>query len=345
MSGAEKKTGRPLPKKWFFAAGAILGLLLVTVTWMNHGKESTDDAFIEAHIVQISPEISERVLKVCVDDNQMIQKGDLLVELDPRNNQALYAQAEANLATSQAKLVQAQAQLTTAEADLAQSQSDVIEAQANADNAAKELTRSTELRVRGVIAQREFDNAQAEKLSSQAGLLGKQKKVLGSTSDIKVAEAAVTAAEAQVKQGEALLETARLRLSFTKIYAPESGLVTRKNVEPGNYVQTGNALMAIVPDEYWVIANYKETQLSHMRPGQSVDIKLDAYPWLKLHGHVDSIQAGTGSRFSLLPAENATGNFVKVVQRVPVKIVLDALPKDTPQLAPGMSAVPTVYVQ
>lgn len=121
--------------------------------------------------------------------------------------------------------------------------------------------------------------------------------------------------------------------------------MTRKNVEPVSYVQTGNALMAIVPDDYWVIANFKETQLSRMRPGQSVEIKLDAYPWMKLRGHVDSIQAGTGSRFSLLLSENATGNYVKAVQRVPVKIVLDALPNDAPQLAPGMSVGPTVFVQ
>ena len=145
-------------------------------------------------------------------------------------------------------------------------------------------------------------------------------------------------------QAQAILDSARLRLSYTKIYAPTDGRVTRKNVEPGSSVQTGATLLAIVPSDTWVVANFKETQLDDMRPGQPVDIHVDAYPSLDLHGRVESIQSGTGSRFSLLPSENATGNFVKVVQRVPVKIFITDLPKDAPELTPGMSVVPTVHV-
>jgi membrane fusion protein (multidrug efflux system) len=323
----------------------IVGVIVATAVYLSHrGKESTDDAFIESHVITISPQISERVNRVLVSDNQLVKKGDLLVELDPLNEEVIYETARANLVSSEAKLVQARAQFSAAESDAAQSRADIQEAQANADNAAKELARSTELRKSGAIAQREFDNAQAQALSTKAALVSKQQSALSSESTVKVRAAEVNAAQASVDQAKAMLDAAKLRLSYTKIYAPESGRVTRKNVEPGSYVQTGNALLAIVPPEIWVVANFKETQLDHMRPGQPVDIRVDAYPSLKFEGRVDSIQSGTGSRFSLLPAENATGNFVKVVQRVPVKITFAQLPKDVPELAPGMSVVPTVHV-
>jgi membrane fusion protein (multidrug efflux system) len=324
---------------------AVLGVIVATAVYLSHrGKESTDDAFIEARVITISPQISERVNRVLVSDNQLVQKGDLLVELDPLNEQVIYETARANLVSSEAKLAQARAQLTAAESDLAQSHADVQQARANADNAAKELSRSTELRTSGAIAQREFDNAQMQALSSKAALVGKQQSALSAESTVKVRAAEVNAAQASVDQAKAMLDAAKLRLSYTKIHAPEAGRVTRKNVEPGSYVQTGNALLAIVPPEIWVIANFKETQLDHMRPGQRVDIRVDAYSSQEFEGRVDSIQSGTGSRFSLLPAENATGNFVKVVQRVPVKITFMNMPKDAPPLAPGMSVVPTVHV-
>jgi membrane fusion protein, multidrug efflux system len=182
-----------------------------------------------------------------------------------------------------------------------------------------------------------------EALSSRAAFDGKRQSALSAQSSVKVRAAEVKAAEAQIVQAQAVLASAMLRLSYTRILAPTTGRITRKNVEPGSYVQTGSALFAIVPPDVWVVANFKETQLDQMRPGQPVDVRIDAYPSLDLHGKVESIQSGTGSRFSLLPSENATGNYVKVVQRVPVKILLD-LPKDAPELTPGMSVVPTVHV-
>ncbi|MDD5198513.1 MAG: HlyD family secretion protein [Terrimicrobiaceae bacterium] len=321
---------------------AIVGGLAVYVA--NRGKISTDDAFIEAHIISISPQISERVNRVLVSDNQLVKRGDLLVELDPLNEQVILETARANLASCEAKLVQARAQLAATDADLSEKRADISQAQASADNATKELARSVQLRQSGAIAQREYDNAQAQALSTKAALDSKQQVAFSAESAVKVAAAQVNAADAQVAQAKALLDAARLRLSYTRIEAPETGRVTRKSVEPGSYVQTGAALLAIVPPEVWVVANFKETQLDKVRPGQPVDIKVDAYPSLKFHGRVDSIQSGTGSRFSLLPAENATGNYVKVVQRVPLKIVLDALPKDAPLLSPGMSVVPTIHV-
>jgi len=324
-------------------AGVAVGI--GAFVYLSHrGKESTDDAFIEGHIVQISPKIAERVDKVLVDDNAIVKAGDPLVELDPLDNMALVAQAEANLASSQAKLIQAQAQLKSAEAGFEQARADIQQEQASSENSDKELTRSTDLRKSGAIAQREYDTALMEQQSARASLVSKQKKALAAESDVKVANAAVQSAQAMVRQAEALMQTAKLRISYTHITAPQSGRVTRKNVEPGNYVQAGSPLMAIVSNDVWVVANFKETQLDEMRPGQRVDIRVDAYPDLQVTGHVDSIQSGTGSRFSLLPSENATGNYVKVVQRVPVKIVLDPLPQGSPILGPGMSVIPTVHV-
>ena len=341
----------PAPKPGFPRRRAILAVVALALAagalayyFSHRGQESTDDSFIESHVIQISPQIAERVEKVAVEDNQIVEKGALLVELDAQNEVVLLETAKANLASAEAKLVQAQSQLDATNAALAQAQADVQEAQATADNAAKELTRSRELKKSGAIAQREYDPSQTQALSSRAASDSKRQSALSAASKIKVGAAEVQAAEAQVVQAKAMLDAARLRLSYTKIHAPAAGRVTRKNVEPGSYVQTGNALLAIVPPEVWVVANFKETQLDRMRPGQPVDLRVDAYPSLRLRGRVDSIQSGTGSRFSLLPAENATGNYVKVVQRVPVKISFVDLPKDAPELTPGMSVVPTVHV-
>ena len=334
----------------FVARGAVgvalfIGLVFgVRYFLQARHLESTDDAFIEAHVMQISPKISEKVLRVLVEDNQMVKRGDLLVELDPRDAQALVNQAKANLNSSLAKLAEAKAQLAAVRAGQAQAAADVNESRALADNAGKEAVRSKTLRKSGAIAQREFDQMMAGELSTKAALASKEQKAIGAESNVQVAVASVASAEAMVEQSRALLDTTQIRLDNTKIFAPEAGRVTRKNVEIGNFIQPGNALMAIVAPEVWVIANFKETQLSRVHPGQPVEVRVDSHPRLRLKGKVDSIQDGTGSRFSLLPPENATGNYVKVVQRVPVKIQIE-LPAGSPLLVPGMSVTPFVQVR
>jgi len=337
------KRPAPVRKGLLLGLAAAIVVIGIGVYLAHRGKESTDDAFIEAHVVSVSPQISERVARVLVDDNQLVSKGDKLVELASLDEEVVYESAVANLASSQAKYAQAQAQLAAAQANAAQARADVQEAKANADNAARDLVRDTELRQSGAIAQREYDNARASALGTKAQLDSKQQNALAVESSVNVSTAELKAAEASIAQAKTVLAAAQLRLSYTTIYAPVSGRVTRKNVEPGSYVQAGNPLLAIVPPKVWVIANFKETQLDDMRPGQHVDIRIDAYPSLHLKGVVDSIQSGTGSRFSLLPAENATGNYVKVVQRVPVKIDLQDPPKNMPELSAGMSVTPTVY--
>ena len=250
--------------------------------------ETTDDAFIDVHFVSVAPKIAGRVAAVHVDDNQLVKKGDVLVEIDPRDFQIALAQAKANLAKDKATQIQAKAN----------------------------EERAQDLFTRNVISTQDRDTNIATSESSKA---------------------AVEADQASVEQAEA-------NLSYTKITAPSDGYVTKQAVTSGDYVQVGQALMSIVPPRVWVIANFKETQLRNMRPGQPVDISVDAYPSLKLRGRVDSIQAGSGAAFSLLPPENATGNYVKVVQRVPVKIVLDERQELQRVLGPGMSVVPTVAV-
>ena len=338
------------PNKPLLVRAAVLIAILIALAFGIHafvksrGRVSTDDAFIEAHIMQISPKISEKVLRIPVDDNQMVMRGDLLVELDPRDTEALVKQAKANVDSAEAKLAEAKARLGAEQAGLAQAQADVNESKALADNADQEMTRSRSLRESGAIAQREYDQTRAGELSTNAALASKQQKAIAAGAGVNIAVAAVASAAAWVEQSRALLDTAQLRLDNTRIYAPGDGRVTRKNVEEGNFVQPGNALLAIVGPEVWVVANFKETQLARVRPGQSVEVEVDSYPDLRIRGKVDSIQAGTGSRFSLLPAENATGNFVKVVQRVPVKITLD-VPPGAPLLAPGMSVSPSVLAR
>ncbi|MEI6032886.1 MAG: HlyD family secretion protein [Verrucomicrobiae bacterium] len=339
------KEKKPLFVRWGMAIGLLLALVFgVRFYLQSRGRQSTDDAFIEAHVMQVSSKISEKVVRVLVDDNQVVKGGDVLVELDPRDAQALLSQAKANLDSSEAKLAEARARLGAEQAGLAQALADTSETKALADNAGQELLRSKSLRKSGAIAQREYDQMMAGDLSRKAALTSKQQRAIGAQAGISVAVAAVASAAAWVEQSRALLDTARLRMDNTRICAPGDGRIARKNVEPGNFVQPGNALMALVAPEVWVIANFKETQLDRLRPGQAVEVRVDSYPSLLLKGKVESIQAGTGSRFSLLPPENATGNYVKVVQRVPVKIELE-LPVDSPLLAPGMSVSPSVMVR
>jgi membrane fusion protein, multidrug efflux system len=288
-----KKTKRSL----FRRPGVIVAAAALAIAGIGYGAfamfhsfthESTDDAFINAHIVSTAPKIAGRVAAVHITDNQDVKKGDLLIEIDPADAEAALAQAKGNLA----------------------------KARATHDKAEQDQKRALGLFSKGVLSAEQRDTA---------------------VQNASTAKADTEAAEAAVQQAE-------LNLQYTKINAPEDGRVTNKAVEPGDYVQVGQTIFALVTPERWLTANFKETQLRNMRPGQPAQVSVDAYPDHPLRGHVDSIQAGSGARFSLLPPENATGNYVKVVQRVPVKIVLDEQPDVQRALGPGMSVVPSVAV-
>lgn len=323
------------------------------------GHETTDDAFIDGHIVQVSPQVSGHVTKVYVEDNQVVRAGDPLVDLDPRDYQAAVDQAQARLAAAQAdsqvsqgQVAQAQAQVTTAEAQVAQAQAKLASDEAEAERAQGDLARYDQARKQGVVTAQEWQEYQTRMRTTQAAVEASRKAVAAARAQVVQAQATaqaaisrIAASQAAIQQAQAGLESARLNLSYTHVVAAQDGRVTRKSVEAGNYVQPGQAILALVDPQVWVTANFKETQLDGIHPGQKVEVKVDAYPKAVFEGRVDSVQAGTGARFSMLPPENATGNYVKVVQRVPVKIVLDKPIDGQHLLAPGMSVEPIVAIR
>ena len=305
--------------------------------------ESTDDAFIEAHVTPIAPQVAGRVAQLMVQDNQEVKAGDVLLQIDPSDFQTKLDQERANLAASKSRLDQANAQFTVDQAKVEQEKANVVAAQAEARQAEADDKRYQAVGSFAVSAS-QLDLAGTQARSADAQMDAARNKELAAEAQSALDQASIQTAAAEVQSSEAAVHQAELNLSYTQVKAPEAGYVTHRTVEAGAYVQTGQALLAIVPHQVWVVANFKETQLTDMRAGQPVAVTVDAYPQVKFKGHVDSIQSGTGPRFSLLPPENATGNYVKVVQRVPVKIVLDdaAAPY---VLGPGMSVVPEVRVK
>ena len=305
--------------------------------------ETTDDAFVEAHVPAMAAQISGRVSELLVKDNQEVKQGQVLLEIDPRDYEAALAQAQANLAAARSRLAQAKAQFAVDQAKADEEHADLAAVEAQAAYAETNLARLEAIGDYGV-SQDQIDVGQTQLRSTAADVQVELNKISAAEAQAALSKASVATAQANVRQNQAALEQAELNLSYTKITAPESGYVTHRTVEQGSYIQPGQALLAIVPDHVWIVANFKETQLAHMRPGQPVTVHVDAYPQLKFTGHVDSIQHGSGASFSLFPPENATGNYVKVVQRVPVKIVLDAVSDANAVLGPGMSVEPKVRV-
>ncbi len=305
--------------------------------------ESTDDAFVEAHVTPIAPQIAGRVTRVLVEDNQEVRPGDVLVQVDPSDYQAKLDQENANLAAAQSRLEQAKAQFSVDQSKVQQEKANLVAAEAEAKRAAADSKRFQAVGLQGVSAS-QLDLAATQASSTAAQVEVARNKELAAEAQLGLSKANIETAHADVRRTEAAVRQAELDLSYTQVKAPEAGFVTHRTVEAGAYVQTGQALLAIVPRHVWVVANFKETQLTHMRPGQRVEVQVDAYPQIQFKGHVDSIQAGAGARFSLLPPENASGNYVKVVQRVPVKIELDSTDDAHPVLGPGMSVEPKVRV-
>ena len=339
------------PKRGKRTAFVVLFLILGAlgaggvITWLAaRHHESTDDAFIDGHVSQVASQIGGRVQALLVRDNQLVAAGQTLVTIDPRDMQVRVDQSIAQRAQAVAQLAQARATLDIRRADLGQAEANVKVAEADLFQAERDLARYRAINPRAVTRQL-IDNADAAERSTKAKLDANRQAVAGMKAQIEAAAASVSAAQASVATADADLANARLQLSYTRIVAPTAGLVTKRTVELGNYIAPGQALLAIVQPGLWVTANYKETQLTDMRPGQPVTIYVDAFPNAHLTGHVDSLQSGTGSVFSALPVENATGNYVKVVQRLPVKILFDGDEAASLPLAPGMSVIPTVTVR
>ncbi len=372
------------PRRWLPAAlagGFVLALLAAWAIWHFAGRESTDDARIDGHVTPVAARIGGTVLEVRVRDNQQVAAGDLLVLIDPRDATVVLHQAEADVAAARAaaeaaekgaavtsagadsRLAAARSGLAAAEARLARARAGVEEAAAGAERAELDRARLEPLLAKDEVSRQEYDRAAATARASAAALTAARAGEHEADRGVEAARAGVAeaatapeqiaadaaraaAARARATQAEAALEQARLALGYTSVVAPVAGVVSSRGVEPGQTVAAGQPLLALVAlDDVWVTANFKESQLAGMRPGQRVDIRVDAYGRRLFHGHVESIAAATSSQFSLLPPENAAGNFVKVVQRVPVKIVFEPGENADHLLRPGLSVVPTVRLR
>lgn len=351
QSDAEKQADRT-PRSWRrplgIAAAALVVVALIvggTLYWL-HARQfvNTDDAFIDAHITQVAPRVAGRVTELLFQDNQHVTAGQVLLRIDPRDYQVKLDQARAQQADAQAKLRQAQAQIEVQQANVDQARANVRVAEAELAQAKQNYERLSGINPHAVSRQ-EVDNATAAFHSAQARLEAARQAVSGAEAQLAAGHAQVAAAVAQGKQSDADVEAAELQLSYCTLSAPVTGRIAHRNVDVGNYVTPGQPLFAIVQDARWVTANFKETQLAAIRIGQPVDVYLDAVPSVTLHGRVESFQPGTGSAFSVLPAENATGNYVKIVQRVPVRITLNEDDVRQRLLAPGMSVEPYVRVR
>ena len=328
--------------------GIVLAGIAVTIYYVRDVApyESTDDAFIDGHVVSISPQVSALVSSIHIDDNQAVHKGEVLVELDPTDYKVALGQARGSEASAEGKLQQARAGVSSAESGVFVAVAQWDAARAKFENADLNLKHYDGLAAES-RSQKDVDTATANRKSSAADVEQAKAQLASARSQVLEAKANVVAAEGDYSKAQADTARAEVNLGYCRVVAPSDGRITGKAVDPGDYVTPSNPLFQIVPVQVWVTANFKETQLDYMRKGQPVTISVDAYPKLELRGTVDSIQAGTGSRFSIIPAENATGNFVKIVQRVPVKIILDAEPTGEwiGLLAPGMSAQPKVRVR
>lgn len=408
----DEKIKKPIIKrKRVFVPALVATFALITgIAYFHHSSTfiSTDDAFIDGHIVRIAPKVSGNIIKLYIDDNQKVNKGDLIAEIDPQDYQAKYEQAMAKLETAsekyksastnvnlvsitstaakgqansamgaaQASVEMANKQIIQAKANLSQVNADIESVNAEVDLAKTEFDRYQKLFKKGVVSKQDYDkastsyktvtaklNAHLEKASALKSAIesayankdvaiksleqavDKLKSSDTVTQQISISDSQRKMAQAEIKQLRAEAKQAKLALSYTKIYAPQSGSITSKGIEEGSYVQTGQSLLSIVPERRWVIANFKENQLTDIKTGQPVLIKIDAYPDKVFNGHVDSIQASTGSKTSLFPPENAVGSFVKVVQRVPVKIVFDGKIDSKFAIVPGMSVIPEVKIK
>ena len=349
---AEAKQKKPMPgwKKalyWTIGLIVVASLIILGILYYLHSRhfENTDDAFIDGHMSQVSSQVGAKVTVLAIEDNQLVTKDQLLIQLDPRDYQVKVNQAVAQRAQAQAQLLQAQAGLLQQQANVDQAVAQVHVAEADLGQQQTDLARYRGIDPKAITRQ-QLDTSSAQTKSAAAKLDANKQAVAAMQAQVESQKAQITAAIANVQAADTMVANANLQLSYTQVLAPDSGRVTKRTVEVGNYVNPGQSLLAIVPPDLWVTANFKETQLADMRAGQPVHVTVDSCAGMDFAAKVQSFQDGTGAVFSSLPAENATGNYVKVVQRVPVKIVFDApVPEDKCRLALGMSVSPRVTVR
>lgn len=344
-----------------FAGIAIIGVVILFFYIRYRATHiTTDNAYVEGFIHVISSKVSGTVSAIHVKDNQFVKKGDLLLEIDPADYEVKVKETEAALEAERKRLDEIDSKINGTAKQLEQAIAGLEVAKANLElqranfiQAELDYKRAEALFMKEAISRAQYDRAKTTYNVAQAQLKAAEEQLKQAMSLVDVQRALLKQAQAlrplqisNIKQKEALYEAAKLKYGYTKIYAPSEGYITKKSVEIGNLIREGQPLMAVVPlQDVWIVANYKETQLEKVRPGQRVKIKVDTYPGKVFWGRVESIMAGTGAVFSLFPPENATGNYVKVVQRIPVKIVLEKNTDTRHVLRIGMSVVPTIIVE
>jgi membrane fusion protein (multidrug efflux system) len=353
-NGGPKDTAKPslrqrLREHWLLSIAAV-GVLLIAAAggllyWLSvRDYEWTDDAFIAARSFSVSPKVSGYVTDVPVTDNQHVGAGALLARIDQRDYKIAVDQAKAQVAIAQANIDNVQAQIDSQEEQIKQAQAQVDQAEAQLKFAQQEEARAKDLVDKGAGTVQREQQTRSDLQGQQANEARVHAALIAAQLGVKTLKAQLESAQGSLQQAQAQQSQAELNLQYTDVIAAQSGRVVKLSGAAGTFAAAGQSLMMFVPDDIWVVANYKETQLADMRPGQRVELSIDAYPARTFVGHVDSVQPGSGTAFSLLPAENATGNYVKVVQRVPVKIVVDQWPADLP-IGPGMSVVPWTKVR
>ena len=334
-------------RRIILAAVLLVAAGLGLVRWLTtRNIVSTDNAQVDGHITPIAPKVQAFVARVLVDDNRTVKAGETLVVLDDKDLQLRLRQAEADLAQARAQAGgraetgQAAAQLGTARAQAAGATSSIAAAEARFRQAEADLARYRSLAANKVISAQQLDQAQTAYEQAQANLEAARRTAAAAESQVSAASAGIRGADARLAAAQAAVETARVNVGYTVLLAPIDGVVARRRVEPGELVQPGQALMSIVPTtDLWVTANLKETQLADVTPGDKVTFEVDTYKGVEFEGTVESVSPATGARFALLPPDNATGNYTKVVQRVPVRIAVDASRDAAHPLRPGLSAV------
>jgi membrane fusion protein, multidrug efflux system len=329
------------------AIAVLFALVWAVKTFVySRGHETTDNAQVDGHIVPVLAKVGGYVTAVFVEDNDTVHKGQTLVRIDPSEYRVRVAQAEADLAAAQSAAGgrrftgQSQAAVATAAGQRSAADAQIQAALANQQKANADLARMRDLVSKQIVSAQQLDAAQAAAAAAAADVEALQRQASAAGGAVQNAQAGVRLAQARLQAQQAALDNAKLQLSYTDVTAPESGTISKKQVEPGQLVQPGQTLMSIVVDTgAWVTANFKETQLNRMHVGQPVSLEVDAYPGCEAEGKVQSLSGATGARFALLPPDNATGNFTKVVQRLPVRIAINKGCGPNRPLRPGMSIV------
>ncbi|MCG5239735.1 HlyD family secretion protein [Azospirillum doebereinerae] len=355
--GGQASRKEPEPRKPGFlrrhplaiVAGLVAVALLAVagyVYWLRsiHPYETTDDAFIDSRQFSVAPKVAGYVTEVAVGDNRHVEAGAVLFRIDPRDYQNAVEQAQAQIEAAQAAINGIDAQTAAQRAQIDEAKAEVSQAEAAVTFAKEDAARYRDLQQRGSGTVQQSQQSTSNLQQQEAGLARANAAVIAAQRQVGALDAQRASAVADRVRAQAQLAQAQLNLSYATVTAAQPGRIVQLSGAVGQYAQAGQSLAMFVPDDVWVTANFKETQITDMRPGQPVAIRIDAYPAETITGRIDSVQPGSGTAFSLLPAENATGNYIKVVQRIPVKITVDRWP-DGLAIGPGMSVVPKVTVR